>query len=172
MAANDLGQPFGPAKNGRVRSPIPPHGAGQLRTRRARREVSPGRVRRDRLAGQEQRVAGSNPVASTIFCNEPFGQNVEGLSHFTDKSCVVESEVQTDTGFWRVSFVRRRKSLVWQGNCRFKQPSSFAAIVGSPGPTRSSFAPSPDCALVAKVDEWAAVGGTHDAGGCEGLPKR
>jgi hypothetical protein len=36
----------------------------------------------------------SNPVASTIFRNEPFGQHVEGLSHFREESYAVESAVQ------------------------------------------------------------------------------
>jgi hypothetical protein len=31
-------------------------------------------------------VSGSNPVAPTIFRNEPFGENVEGLSHCGDQS--------------------------------------------------------------------------------------
>jgi hypothetical protein len=29
----------------------------------------------------------SNPVAPTFFRNEPFGENVEGLSYCGDKSC-------------------------------------------------------------------------------------
>jgi len=37
----------------------------------------------------------SNPVAPTFFRNEPFGENVEGLSHFGDESCAVERAVQT-----------------------------------------------------------------------------
>ena len=37
----------------------------------------------------------SNPVAPTIFRNEPFGENVEGLSHCGTKSCAVEGAVQT-----------------------------------------------------------------------------
>jgi hypothetical protein len=37
----------------------------------------------------------SNSVASIIFRNEPFGENVEGFSHFGDKSCAVERAVQT-----------------------------------------------------------------------------
>jgi hypothetical protein len=28
----------------------------------------------------------SNPVDSTVFRNEPFGENVEGLSHYVDGS--------------------------------------------------------------------------------------
>src|SRR6266446_86288 len=42
------------------------------------------------------RIEGSNPLAPTIFQNEPFGEHVEGLSHFRDKSCAVEPAVQTD----------------------------------------------------------------------------
>lgn len=30
------------------------------------------------------KVAGSNPVSPTIFRNEPFGENVEGLSYCGD----------------------------------------------------------------------------------------
>jgi hypothetical protein len=33
-------------------------------------------------------VAGSNPVIPTIYRKKPFGENVEGLSHFADKSCI------------------------------------------------------------------------------------
>ena len=44
---------------------------------------------------RDAEVAGSNPVAPTIFRNEPFGQQVEGLSHCGDKSCVFERKVQT-----------------------------------------------------------------------------
>jgi hypothetical protein len=29
----------------------------------------------------------SNPVASTILRNKPFGEHVEGLSYFRDESC-------------------------------------------------------------------------------------
>src|SRR5438046_2374745 len=35
---------------------------------------------------RDREVAGSNPVAPTIFRNEPFGENVEGLSHCGDQS--------------------------------------------------------------------------------------
>jgi hypothetical protein len=38
----------------------------------------------------------SNPVAPTVFRKKPFGENVEGLSHFRDESCAVEPAVQTD----------------------------------------------------------------------------
>ena len=41
-----------------------------------------------------QKVAGSNPVTPTIFQKKPFGENVEGLSHCGDESCVIESAVQ------------------------------------------------------------------------------
>jgi len=34
-------------------------------------------------------------VAPTVFRKKPFGENVEGLSHFRDKSCAVEPAVQT-----------------------------------------------------------------------------
>ena len=34
-----------------------------------------------------QKVASSNPVAPTFFRNEPFGENVEGLSYLWDESC-------------------------------------------------------------------------------------
>jgi len=37
----------------------------------------------------------SRLVAPTFFGNEPFGQNVEGLSYFRDKSYAVECAVQT-----------------------------------------------------------------------------
>jgi hypothetical protein len=37
-----------------------------------------------------------NPVAATVFRKKPFGENVEGLVHFRDKSCDVEPAVQTD----------------------------------------------------------------------------
>jgi hypothetical protein len=36
------------------------------------------------------------PVAPTVFQNEPFGENVEGLSHLWDESYAVERPVQTD----------------------------------------------------------------------------
>jgi len=36
----------------------------------------------------------SRPVAPTIFQNEPFGENVEGLSYFVDKLSVDELAVQ------------------------------------------------------------------------------
>jgi len=35
-----------------------------------------------------QEVAGSNPVAPTVVRNKPFGEHVEGLSHFGDESYV------------------------------------------------------------------------------------
>jgi hypothetical protein len=38
---------------------------------------------------------GSIPAASTLWNRKPFGQNVEGLSHCGDKSCVNELAVQT-----------------------------------------------------------------------------
>ena len=38
----------------------------------------------------------SNPFAPTIFLFEPFGHEVEGLSHFRDKTYAVERPVQTD----------------------------------------------------------------------------
>jgi hypothetical protein len=34
-----------------------------------------------------QEVAGSNPVAPTVFRKKPFGENVEGLSYFRRESC-------------------------------------------------------------------------------------
>lgn len=43
---------------------------------------------------RDAKAAGSNPVAPTFFRNEPFGENVEGLSHCGDKSYVVEHAVQ------------------------------------------------------------------------------
>jgi hypothetical protein len=43
---------------------------------------------------RDREVGGSNPLAPTIFRNEPFGENVEGLSHFRDKSCVIKTAVQ------------------------------------------------------------------------------
>jgi hypothetical protein len=48
-----------------------------------------------RLFG-DQEDASSNPVAPTFFRNEPFGENVKGLSHFSDETCAVEPAVQTD----------------------------------------------------------------------------
>ena len=48
-----------------------------------------------RLLGVQE-VAGSNPVAPTSFQNKPFGEYVEGLSHFRAKGYAVELEVQTD----------------------------------------------------------------------------
>ena len=44
---------------------------------------------------RDREVGGSNPLAPTFLRNEPFGENVEGLSHCGDKSCVVERVVQT-----------------------------------------------------------------------------
>jgi hypothetical protein len=53
-----------------------------------------------------QKVAGSNPVTPTIFRNEPFGENVEGLSYCVAKVYAVEPTVQThdfeDSAFRRV----------------------------------------------------------------------
>ena len=37
-----------------------------------------------------------SPVAPTSFQNKPFGEYVEGLSHFRAKGYAVELEVQTD----------------------------------------------------------------------------
>ena len=37
-----------------------------------------------------------SPVAPTIFFLKPFGHEVEGLSHFRDKTYAVERPVQTD----------------------------------------------------------------------------
>ena len=39
-------------------------------------------------------VVGSNPASPTVFQKEPFGENVEGLSHCGDESCVIETAVQ------------------------------------------------------------------------------
>jgi hypothetical protein len=39
-------------------------------------------------------VASSNLVAPTIFQNEPFGENIEGLSYLREKSQVDELKVQ------------------------------------------------------------------------------
>ena len=43
-----------------------------------------------------QKVASSNLVAPTFFRKKPFGENVEGLSHYWAKSYVIETPVQTD----------------------------------------------------------------------------
>jgi hypothetical protein len=43
--------------------------------------------------GQEK--FNSRSVAPTFFRNEPYGENVEGLSYCGDKSCAVERAVQT-----------------------------------------------------------------------------
>jgi hypothetical protein len=40
-------------------------------------------------------AAGSNQVAPTFFRKKPFGENVEGLSQFSDQCCAVERAVQT-----------------------------------------------------------------------------
>jgi hypothetical protein len=45
---------------------------------------------------RDQEVGGSNPLSPTCFDFHPFGQHVEGLSPFWDKSYVDELEVQTD----------------------------------------------------------------------------
>jgi hypothetical protein len=37
---------------------------------------------------------GATRVAPTVFSNEPFGENVEGLSHCRDESCVIEAALQ------------------------------------------------------------------------------
>jgi hypothetical protein len=39
------------------------------------------------VAAEDRRQLGSNPVVPTFFRNEPFGENVEGLSHCGDESC-------------------------------------------------------------------------------------
>jgi hypothetical protein len=44
----------------------------------------------------DHEVAGSNPVTPTVIRDEPFDENVEGLSHISDESCAVEVAVQTD----------------------------------------------------------------------------
>lgn len=43
---------------------------------------------------RDAEVAGSNPVAPTIFRNEPFGEYVEGLSHCGANRYAIESAVQ------------------------------------------------------------------------------
>jgi hypothetical protein len=54
----------------------------------------------------------SNLVAPTILQNGPFAQNVEGLSYFADKNCVVESAVQISARGPKVSFrFRSNRSL-------------------------------------------------------------
>jgi len=45
---------------------------------------------------RDAEVAGSNPVAPTFPRNEPFGEDVEGLSHCGAKSYVIETQVRTD----------------------------------------------------------------------------
>ena len=44
---------------------------------------------------RDQEVASSNLVAPTFFRKRPFGEKVEGLSHFAGESCGVEPAVQT-----------------------------------------------------------------------------
>ena len=67
-------------------------GSGALsKSGTARANASPGAA-----AGQDHSLrevsfktwsVSSNPVAPTLFGNEPFGENVEGLSHCGDGSC-------------------------------------------------------------------------------------
>jgi hypothetical protein len=40
-------------------------------------------------------TVGSNPTLSALFRNEPFGENVEGLSHDQDGSCTFRSMFKT-----------------------------------------------------------------------------
>jgi hypothetical protein len=42
-----------------------------------------------------QKKFNSHPVVPTVFGNEPFDQDVEGLSHLRPKSCAVQGKVQT-----------------------------------------------------------------------------
>jgi hypothetical protein len=69
-----------------------------------------------------QKKFNSRPVAPTIFRNDPFGESVEGLSYFRNKSYAVEAAVQKDGGCRRVSFGRRHKSLVQRRFWQFNQP--------------------------------------------------
>jgi hypothetical protein len=39
-------------------------------------------------------VVGSNPAGPTIFSDQPFGEDVEGLSHCGDESYAFETAVQ------------------------------------------------------------------------------
>src|SRR5437660_8584391 len=45
---------------------------------------------------RDREVGGSNPLAPTFFRKKPFGENVEGLSHFRDERCAVERAGQTE----------------------------------------------------------------------------
>jgi hypothetical protein len=55
-----------------------------------------GETRSRRRKGIVYAADSSNPVTPTIFRNQPFGQNVEGLSDGGDKSYVIERAVQKD----------------------------------------------------------------------------
>jgi hypothetical protein len=46
-------------------------------------------LRRSKVRDRE--VGGSNPLAPTFFRKKPFGENVEGLSHFRDGTCGFKS---------------------------------------------------------------------------------
>src|SRR5258705_13531959 len=45
---------------------------------------------------RDQEVASSNLVTPTVFQKQPFGQQVEGLSHFKYETYAVERQVQTE----------------------------------------------------------------------------
>src|SRR6185437_7895608 len=82
----------------------------------------------------EPKVAGSNPVTPIVFQKQPFGQQVEGLSHCKLKTYAVQPQVQT-------------------GMCR---PQSLAGAAGSGadpaaygGCQAASGCPRPEIALPA-----------------------
>jgi hypothetical protein len=49
-----------------------------------------GSVWLERLV-RDQEVAGSNPVAPTVFRKKPFGEHVEGLSHYGNEYCAIDT---------------------------------------------------------------------------------
>src|SRR5690606_2039046 len=74
-----------------------------------------------RLTGGQE-VGGSNPLTPTFLRNEPFGENVEGLSYCGYKTYAVERPVQTDD-FEDATFggVVGRKPLLPQALRKFKR---------------------------------------------------
>ena len=96
-----------------------PHARKTALPRRARRAAAIDRdgtlhyVEGDRGVAQlglerlvrDQEVVGSNPITPTIFPQKPFGQQVEGLSHFKDKSYA--DELTSFQFKQRISRIRR-----------------------------------------------------------------
>src|SRR5262249_26034242 len=78
-------------------------------------------------------AGGSNPLTPTVFSKRPFGERVEGLSYFRDKSCACKLEIQT--GNFKQPTLRaiiRRKPFLFPCLRTFKRRERNLALLCPP----------------------------------------